>query len=172
MKNIIKRILSYNSVSLIIGVLGGLFGFVPIFVDYNAEVSVRWFIFTIIISLFIILILLKIISDVAIKIKQLSNPSISVISIKENGEILLTRRNTLIERYSMLVSIYYIKNDLEILLGTGYVSMIQDNFVQVRLYELDQLFEQKYEEIVTALRNEKSWLAKNIIIRNIMIYKN
>lgn len=171
MKDIIHKILTFNGVSLFIGIVGGIFGIVSIFIDWSAVVSVKWLVSLIVIFVFITLILVKIINDAAVRLRGNSSSKFEVINIINRGELILINNNsTLIT--NAIVSVYYIENGCEIDFGQAYISHIQDEFTQVRILEIDQYFRLNYPEEVRLYSDCDTRIIKKMIIRNVVKIKS
>ncbi len=56
-KEKLKDILSLNGVSILIGVVGGIWGILSIFINWNWQVSIKWLALVLILCMFIVLIL-------------------------------------------------------------------------------------------------------------------
>lgn len=63
-KQKLKYILTLNGISILIGIVGGLFGIISIFVDWNTQLSLKWFAFLWIIYSFILIISIKLTYDI------------------------------------------------------------------------------------------------------------
>lgn len=42
-KQKLEEILSLNGISILIGIIGGIFGIISIFIDWNTLLSIKWF---------------------------------------------------------------------------------------------------------------------------------
>jgi hypothetical protein len=128
---------SLSGLSLLIGALGFLSGIVQLFVDVNTQVSVKWLLFTVWISITVIVVLLKVVFD--LNNEKLAAPA-SEVPFKYDKEsgILLIRRN---EHFinNIVVGCYVEKNDIESLAALGYVHLVQENFIQIKLREMSAI---------------------------------
>ncbi|MFR9534836.1 MAG: hypothetical protein SNG27_01680 [Rikenellaceae bacterium] len=167
MKDVISRVLSFNGISLLIGIIGGIFGVVSIFIDWTALVSIKWLIAAIVIFVFVVLILVKIINDAGAKLKTHSSGKFKVISIINNGEIVLTENSPLLPHNTM-VSIYFIDNICEVFVGSAYVYHVQDEYTQIKIKMIDEEFKEGYKSVVKSLEKGDAKTLKNIIVRNIV----
>lgn len=170
MKDIIHKTLTFNGVSLFIGIVGGIFGIVSIFIDWSAVVSVKWLVSLIVIFVFIVLILVKIINDAAVRLRGTNSSKFEVIKIINGGQLILINNHpTLLP--NVIVSLYYIENGCEIYFGQAYISHIQDEFTQVRILEIDQYFQDTFPEEVKLYSEGDLRIIKKMIIRNVVKIK-
>lgn len=92
----IKNIFSFNGISLIIGIVGGLAGYFTILItEWNTSISLKWFVFTIYLSFTIILFLLKLLIDIndELKIKTPNSDSADLQSVPSNENKLNSKTN-------------------------------------------------------------------------------
>lgn len=169
MWDIIKKVLTFNGVSLIIGVIGGVFGIISIFIDWKLLINIKWLVLTCVVSIFIILILVKIIVDSAEKLQSSLSEKINVISIINQGRILLVSNKNTIIRNSM-VSVFYLDNDCEIFLCSAYAHHPQDNFTQIKIIKFDSDFISDYAHVIKGITQCSSIIAEKLLVRNIVIY--
>lgn len=106
------------------GVIGFISGIVGIFIDVNAEISVKWLLFVITISLIVLIALLSLMSKLIWE-KQIVN-QIKIIKYYPNREALVLKSNQDISINSLL-SIYVDKDGYEELQAICYIENIQEN---------------------------------------------
>lgn len=115
--------------AVIIGVLGFLSAIVTIFVDVSESISVKWLIFTIFISLVMLVLFINFIIENIMN--QSHNENINRFKLKalnqetERGEVFLNKSTVNFE-YGDVVKIYYLdRNKVENFIGIGVVEYIQ-----------------------------------------------
>lgn len=170
LKQKLSKILTLNGASIIIGIVGGIFGFFSIFVtNWNHPVSLKWFIFLAFLSLTIILILTSLISELLkeVRVKQ-SNRANAVRFLMADNKILIEKNNFLGQ--SARVTIFYLDDDYEVVLGTGYVFNIQEKFVTVEIKELDSDFLNRYENVITQMFNNDYRALQKVFVKGYLIY--
>ncbi|MGJ1321454.1 hypothetical protein ACR780_02095 [Sphingobacterium faecium] len=161
----LKNILSLNGISLIVGISGGILAFVTLSVaDLNIKIELRWFILLSFIFFIFLLISFKLINDLFTELKFASNFS-HAISYISGDSLLLVEINKNFD-YSAITTIFYIKNGVEIVLGTGYVSNIQQKLIQIKLINFDVDFQKNNTEILKQLNDNNADIIKNIIVKN------
>ncbi len=175
----LKNVLSLNGVSLIIGV-GGIFTtiFSYIVTDYNSDLNVKWFLLAIYIFLVILMFSFKLTYDIYQEYKSLvKNPVEEIkdhsngISFESNEEVLLVENNPILS-HSAMVTIFYLKEDVEILLGLGFVSNIQSKFTHITILEVDDKFSNNYPEELRKMRFNDHSTIKKIIVKFYIMHIN
>ncbi|WP_156307154.1 hypothetical protein [Sphingobacterium endophyticum] len=168
----LKNVLSLNGVSLIIGV-GGIFTtiFSYIVTDYNSVLNVKWFLLALYIFLVILMFSFKLTYDIYQEYKNVvKNPVDEIkdhskgISFETNEEVLLVENNPILN-HSAMVTIFYLKEDVEIPIGLGYVSNIQSKFTHITILELDVKFSTNYPEELKKMRFNDNNTIKKIIVK-------
>lgn len=168
-KQNLKEIFSLNGISILIGIVGGIFSIISIFVDWNTQLSIKWFALLWIIYSFILIISLKLTYDVYMSNKKRASKSNKVIQFSSTDLLLLVENNGNLE-YSQSVSIYYIKNNFQLLLANGFVQNIQDEFVQVKITDLDDSFMSSYRDDYDRILNNDNNALTSILIKNYLSY--
>ncbi|WP_157495050.1 hypothetical protein [Flavobacterium sp. KJJ] len=101
--------------------------------------------------------------------KTLANESNKVIQFSSADLLLLVENNGNLE-YSQSVSIYYIKNNFQLLLANGYVQNIQEKFVQVKIINFDDGFVNSYQDDYERILNNDNNALLSILIKNYLSY--
>ena len=167
----LKKILTFNGVSLIIGIIGSLASILTIFItQWNLEISIKWLVFVIFCSLSIILFLIKLVIYLIEEIKMKRPNTSSILSYKPDIQTLLVRNNDFLG-HSAMVSIFYIDDSYEVNVGTGYVNNIQEKFTQIKILEIEADFLSRYDEVFNKIAlNDVTFLQK-LLIKNYIAYK-
>ena len=67
----LKKLLSFNGISLIIGIVGGIFGLVSPFIDdWNVQIRLKWLLFIIFLFSILILVLTKLVLELSEDLKK------------------------------------------------------------------------------------------------------
>jgi hypothetical protein len=172
LKQKLAKILGLNGVSIIIGIVGGLFGFFSIFVtDWNSPISLKWLVFVSFLSFSIILVLSSLISDLLKEIRiKLPNKAKAFRYFPESNQFLVEKNDSL--GASATVTIFYLDDEYEVTLGTGYVSNIQDKFISINIIEMDNNFIQMYQNIITQIEANDIRVISKIFVKSYLIYRN
>ncbi|ANF51604.1 hypothetical protein A0O34_14315 [Chryseobacterium glaciei] len=168
-KEKLKQILSLNGISVLIGIIGGILGIFSIFIDWNSQISIKWFAALTIFFSFLLLITLILVFEMYknYKVKIIKNHK--VIQFLEENLLLLVENNNSLE-FSQTVSIYYIINNFQVLLAQGFVENIQENFVQIKITQFEQNFLRNYSIIYEKIINNDKSILDLIIIKNYIRY--
>ncbi len=172
LKEKIKQILTFNGMALIVGVLGSLASIMTVFVTkWNTQINLKWLIFTIFLSLAIILFLLKLVYDLLkeIEIKR-PNTANAIRYITESKTLIVTKNEFL--GYSAMVSIFYKDENYEIEFGKGYVESFPDNFVQIKVLEISEDFVNRYGNILEQISNNDMQILQKLIVKSYITYTN
>lgn len=126
-----QAILSYSGAAIFIGVLGFLSGISGLFVDLNSQLSVKWLLFSALISITLIVILLNLL---AVKPTTIERPApFDEVPIQIRGEsLLIVKRNPYLSNL-IVVAGYRRDAEFEDLAFIGTVSHIQEKAVQVQI---------------------------------------
>lgn len=168
----IKNVMfSFNGISLIIGIVGGVFGMIsPFITNWNLSVNLKWFVGIILFSISIFFILLKVIVDILNDHKNKNSLYTKVISYIPQTKTFLTEMNEMLGHGAM-VSIVYVDNNYEVEFGKAYVNNIQENFLQIKLIELDNNFEENYINIIDDINNNNISVLNKLIIKSFVRYE-
>lgn len=166
----LKDILSLNGISIFIGIVGGMFGFVSIFInDWEYMIGIKWFALVVVIALFVVLIVAKLAYDLYTEIMQIRDQVIRVISYLPSSSTFLIEKHSDFE-YSARVTVFYINHNFQVELAQGYVQNIQDKFIQVKLIEFNNDFVNNYPIVLHQLNNNNSDVLRTLVIKNYIRY--
>lgn len=168
----LKSILSLNSLSLILGILGFGFGIVAMFVsDYNVEVSLKWFFLITLLFLFLLFVSFKLSYELYCELKVCNAFNHSkAIQFLQPSYILIVEKNNSLE-HSAKTTIYYINDrGVEIEMGEGYVYNIQNKFVQIKLTNFNTDFETNNPSEFNDFINNNANILNNVIVKNYTKY--
>jgi hypothetical protein len=134
MKNrLIDGIWSLPGASLALAVTGFLSGIVSMFVDLNEQISIRWLIFSFLIFFSLILILLKIISDLLNEKKPAAPFENPIMYVPEEQVFVIRRNDNFVS--NILVACYLQKNEFDRLAYLAAVHIVQDKVIQIKILE-------------------------------------
>lgn len=169
----IKKILSFNGIAIIVGILGSISSILTIAVqEWDSVISLKWFVFSLFVSISFIVILIKLLIDLNIEIKSKSlNSTINVIRFLPDKKIFLIRKNDLIGFYAM-VSIFFLDEECEIEFGKGYALNIQENLIQIQIVEISNEFTRDYNDLLIKINNNDLNVLNKIIVKNYVTYSN
>jgi hypothetical protein len=128
-----SAIFSLSGLSFAIGAIGFLSALVQLFINTDRQLSVRWLLFAAWVFLTLTAVLLKIIYDLSNERRPPANFEVPIKFLPKDG-IFLIRRNENF-RNSIVVGCYILKDNVDSLLGVGYVHIVQDDFIQIKLHE-------------------------------------
>lgn len=130
---ILKAIFSSSGASLAIGAAGFISAIVGMFISTDLQLSVKWLLLSIWLFSTVLLILLKLIYDLANE-KLPPLPFEVPIRYVQPEQVLLIRRN---ENFTnqIIVGGYSNVDDIERLLFLGTVHHVQDKFIQIRVLQ-------------------------------------
>lgn len=168
-KEKLKKILSINGISILIGIIGGVLGILSIFIDWSQKVSIKWVAGISIVFLFCILILILFSYELYKSNIIKSQKAIKVITFSATNNLILVENNSDLD-YSQFVTIFYNVDKLQLLLAKGYVKNIQDKFTQIEIIDFDKEFIQKYPDKYKKLLNNNKESLEAIIIKNYFRY--
>ncbi|MCZ8196438.1 MAG: hypothetical protein O9267_02375 [Flavobacterium sp.] len=168
-KQKLNDILSLNGISILIGIVGGLFGIISIFIDWDTRLSIKWFAAVLILCSFISIILIKLTYDIYKSHTQRIVKNSKVFQFSRKDNLLLVENNNNLE-FSQLVSIYYIKNNFQQLFANGYVQNIQEEFVQIKVLSFEENFKTVYEDDFDKILNNENNALLSILIKNYLSY--
>lgn len=154
---IINAAFSLSGVSVIIGVVGFLSGLVTIFINVNEQLSVKWLLFSVLISILIISILLKVIYDLSQEIKP-PPPFEHPIRYVPEEKVFVIRRNENFPN-AILVACYAQQDEIDRLAYLGFVHIIQEKVIQIKIRADFGIFESI---------PSKSDQLKNIVVRPVV----
>ena len=123
-KDILAKVSREHGWILTVAVLSVLSAIATLFVDVNAQVSVKWLLFTLWVASSFIVVLLKTISITLSHHPGLSE--IGVIGTQDDGEVLIVKSSVSLGM-NALVSIYVSDKGHEALCAIGFVENVQSN---------------------------------------------
>lgn len=127
------KLYSFSAIAIAVGAAGFVSAIVTMFVDTTQVVSIRYIIFLSWVFLSILVILIKVINDLAkVEITQPISPREKPIKILSDGQLILIRKNDLFIN-NTIVGCYCVEDDFESLIYIAVVSHVQDNFLQVKV---------------------------------------
>lgn len=130
-EKIIKNIFSLTGASITIGAVGFISGIVTLFIDVNSQISIKWLLFVVLISVTFILILLKIIYDQfneTIPLPPFEHP---IRYVPEEKVFVIRRNDNFLN--SIIVGCYAKKDEIDRLAYLGVVHLVQEKVVQIKL---------------------------------------
>lgn len=151
------KILTFSSISIIIGVIGFSSSIVTMFVDVNSTISIKWLIFCAVSFLSIAIIMGKIIYDFNYCEVRQSAFEIPFKYVSTEG-IFLIRKNEIF-MHNIIVGCYTRQDEIDRLAYLGVVQLIQDRMIQIRIIRDFELF----NEIV-----DSADFLKRIMIRSVI----
>jgi len=126
-----ERFFSFSGASISVGVVGFLSGIVTIFINVNADISVKWLLLSILLSLIMVIVLLKTIYDLSNKeIRQnfYENP---IKYIEDEGVFIIRRNDNFLN--NILVGCYATRDEVDRLAYIGFVHLVQEKVVQIKI---------------------------------------
>lgn len=168
-KQKLKDTLSLNGISILIGIVGGILGILSIFIDWNTQLSIKWFAALWITYSFILIISIKLVYDIYLAHKLRFNTNNKAIKYLSVDFLLLVQNNQNLE-FSQSVSIYYLKDDFLLLMANGYVQNIQEKFVQIKIIDFNQDFTNPYKEEYEKIVNNNANALASVLIKNYISY--
>lgn|SRR5690554_5594582 len=130
-KKIISAVFSLSGASIAIGCLGFIAGIVTIFVDVNAEISVKWLLLIILVLSSLIIILLKVIHDLSYQVIPPPNFEVPIRYVSDEQVFVIRRNENFIN--NIVVGCYVRKDDIDRLAYLGVVHLVQDKVIQIRV---------------------------------------
>lgn len=130
-KKIFDGIFSISGISIVLGTFGGLSAIVTMFVDVNIQLSVKWLLLTVLISVSLIFILQKLIYDLSNEVKPpqaFENPTHSY---PEEQVFIIKRNDNFIN--NIMVGCYYQSEEREELAYVGQVDSFQPKIIQIKI---------------------------------------
>jgi hypothetical protein len=166
----LKWILSLNGISLLLGIIGGVFGLMSVFLEsWNYQISAKWFAFLIMVTLFIILVLGKLAYEFYTHASIKPTTDARVIRYLPQNPTMLISKHTGFE-YAARVTIFHTNNNIQLPLAEGYVENIQDSFIQVKIIKFDDEFVASYPSIIELIDNNNEAILSTLIVKNYIRY--
>jgi hypothetical protein len=165
-----KSLLSFTGISLIIGIVGGIFGLITPFIDdWNTLISLKWFLFIAFIFFIFTLALLKVLLDIRNDLKDKKAEYIRVIRYVPKYETFIISKNDSLGNQAM-VSVFYLDENYEVELGKGYVENIQENLIQIKVLKFSKEFVNQYSSAFKQLNHNNIDVLKKIIVKSYIRY--
>jgi hypothetical protein len=168
-KQKLEYILSLNGISILIGIVGGILGIMSIFIDWDTKLSIKWLTALWITYSFILIVSMKLTYDMYMMHKLRLKTNNKVIQYSSTDLLLLVQNNQNLE-YSQSVSIYYLKDDFQLLMASGYVQNIQEKFVQIKMISFNKDFTDSYEKEYEMIVNNNANALASVLIKNYISY--
>lgn len=169
-KEKLKKIFSFNGVSLLIGILGSLASIMTVFISkWDSQISLKWFVFTVFISLTIVIILTKLLFDFASEMKKEQQNSVKAVRYISEMKTLLVEKNKILGYYAM-VSIFYLDENYEVELGKGFVKNIQEEFTQIQILEFSDEFIRNYQKSLVKIESNEIRTLQKVIVKSYISY--
>lgn len=154
---IINGIFSMPGLALAIGASGFLSSVVSLFINVDAQVSVKWLLFAILMLGCALLILLKLIHDL-LKETKAPAPFEHPISYIKDEEVFVIRRNDNFLN-NIVVGCYLIQNEIDRLAYLGVVHLLQEKVIQIKV----RLDYQVLSEIPTSPEQLKTLVIRPVV---------
>jgi len=161
-------IFSLNGVSILIGVVGGIWGLLSIFIDWNWQISIKWLALVLIISMFIILILSLLVHRINTFYNERVNQKIRIINYIPEQSLLLVDNCDSLEYYQT-VSLFFVIKGFEIPLAYGYVET-KNRFAQIKIVQFHNDFLNQFPEEHQKIVQKNKESLENISIKNYYKY--
>lgn len=168
-KQKLEYILSLNGISILIGIVGCILGIMSIFIDWDTQLSIKWLAALWITYSFILIVSMKLTYDIYMMHKLRLKTNNKVIQYSSTDLLLLVQNNQNLE-YSQSVSIYYLKDDFQLLMASGYVQNIQEKFVQIKMIGFNKDFTDSYEKEYEMIVNNNANALASVLIKNYISY--
>ncbi|WP_201522807.1 hypothetical protein [Aliarcobacter butzleri] len=124
MKKIIYDLVSEKGLYILLAVIGFLSGLTTMFVDLTSQISIKWFLAFLSVSLFVLIVFFSILNKIIWE-KQIINTIKIVKVFKENNRIILKSNQSI--SMNSLLTIYVDNEQHEDLQCLCYVENIQEN---------------------------------------------
>ena len=170
LKEKLKNLFSFNGISLLIGILGSLASILTMFISkWDSQISLKWIVFVIFISLTVVIILIKLLFDLVCEIKKEQINIVKAVRYIPENKTLLVEKNNILGYYAM-VSIFYLDENYEVELGKGFVKNIQEKFSQIQVLEFSQEFIRDYQESLMKIESNEIRTLQKIIVKSYISY--
>ncbi|MCT7517359.1 hypothetical protein [Aliarcobacter cryaerophilus] len=157
MKNIIFKVITEKGIYILLAVIGFLSSITTMFIDLNAQISIRWFLVLLTISLFILIVFFSILSKIIWE-KQIIDTIKIIQVLDENRLILKTNQEISI---NSLLAIYNLDKQYEELLCLCFVENIQENgLISIKIIKI---FSEKIDKNLIKKGIVKTTIPNNIL---------
>lgn len=126
-----KKLFSFTGGAISIGVIGFLSGIVTIFIDVNNDVSVKWLLLSVLVSLIFLVVLLRIIYDLSNKIIPSNYYENPIKYIPDENIFIIKRNDNFLN--TILVGCYITKDEVDRLAYIGFVHLVQERVIQIKI---------------------------------------
>lgn len=126
-----RTVFSLAGLSISVGCLGFMSSIVTLFIDVNKTLSVRWFLFASFVSVSLILVLLRIIYDLAREVKP-PPPFERPIKYLDSDQVFIIKRNDNFVS-NILLGCYVQNDDIDRLAYLGVVYLVQEKVIQIKI---------------------------------------
>lgn len=168
----LKKILSFNVISMIVGITGGLATFLSVLItNWNSQISLKWLIFCIYVFFTSTLFLIKLLIEMNIELKRKRPNTSNVVRYIFDSSTFLVNKNDFLG-HSAMVSIFYFDDSFEVEFGKGYVKNIQENFTQIELLEITQSFSTNYSSVIEKIYSNDINILNKLIVKSYITYTN
>ena len=130
-EKILKGVFSLSGASIMIGLVGFMSGLVGLFVDVNTQLSIKWLLLVLLIATSLLLILLKVIYDLAQETRPPA-PFEHPIRYVPEENVFIIRKNENFHS-SIIVGCYAQMDEVDRLAYLGVVHLVQDKVIQIRI---------------------------------------
>lgn len=165
MREYLKKVLSFNGVSIFLGTAGSVLGITVFFFPtiQTARVDVKNVLGLIYVLICIIIVLFKIVFDLVKESKSTPNTKTPyAIPFRYNNELKsLIIHNDYLFEYNTMLTIYFDDSGCEYPIGFGFVNNRQDLMTQIKIARISS----KYESVVVELEKGDVNILKHIVIK-------
>lgn len=166
LKTFLKKFITTNGIAYTIGILGSIASILTVFISkFDTTIKLKWFLFTVFVFLTIVLILVKLLFDILNTLRIKMPNKAKALRYEQTLDSLLVEKNDFLG-HSALVSIFYINDSFEIEFAKGFVSNIQEKFIQIKITGFDNKFAQRHENIIQEIKNNNVNTLDKIIIKS------
>lgn len=127
-----KWLVTFNVISILVGVAGFLSAVVGMFVNVADQISVKWLLLALWLCITIVLMLFKIMHDLLNDNSSSIKSHESPIKFSQELNILIIRKNPFFPANS-LVGCYWVEDEVETISFLGTVHHVQDDLIQIKL---------------------------------------
>lgn len=131
MNDKVAKTFSSHGFPYLIAVVGFSSSLVTMFVDTNSQLSVKWLLFCLVVSVTVILILIKIIYDLLTESKPAQSIEHPIKYVQDQGVFIIRRNENFLN--TIIVGCYVLKDDIERLAYLGTVHLVQDKVIQIKV---------------------------------------
>jgi hypothetical protein len=149
-QRLVDAIFSLSGLAIAIGTLGFLSGIVTLFVDTSSVLSIKWLLFTLLISISAALIFLKIIFDIISGDGEQSFSENPIRYVAEEKVFVIRRNYNFLN--NIIVGCYVHQNEIDRLAYLGVVHLVQDAVIQIKI-EIDMGVLEKVPESPIELKS-------------------